>query len=535
MPGNFITPLPVAASVDRIIGQNIQWPDQTFTVGTYAVTDLMHTLLGDASGGNIIFNLATAVGRSGMRFTFKKVDGSVNNVTFNAAGLETIDGVSSIILVQPNEVYEIESNGANWKIVSHNIAGGTPGISNLDIKSIIKTDNDFSSLNPVPGTTISFTTTRSGVSFLSCSAFTSGLSVSVYSGSIGINVDGTPYTLFVDAQNNGAGGDFTSDMGYAGSIGVSLAPGVHTAFVFVTQSVIGFQATAGAPLTLTVIFPTLSGPTAMGSPISFQEVTTSGVGSDTTASTVFVPIPGTLITLPAFATSQTVFFAGMATALRNGTAQTTAHIGLRIDGVTDYPGTAPQSDLGNFIDHSLVVTKALTLSPGVHTAELVYLTESGAVPAVVSINAVKPARLTAIFTVPQAIVTNGEAVAESDSASDSTGSGVLVATGATVTITLANTSVIQAKAFTTGVASGGGNSFWAVAIALNVDGTSYTEQSGYSFANSVSPTLFPMAVFKDIVLGPGLHTVTLMFRNIANGSGASGVLSSSHLSVVYKV
>lgn len=449
MPGP--TFLDLAASIDRVLHRNTQSPDQTFATGTFAVTPLMHTLLANAGGGVVTFNLPTAVGLSGMRFTFKKVDSTANGMTINPVGGQTIDGAPSVTASQPNEVYEIESDNANWKVITHDTGGSTPGVSNLDIKSIIKIDNDFSTLDPVPGTTISFVTTRDGTSFFSCSAYTSGFSADGYSGSIGINVDGTPYTLFVDAQNNGAGGDFTSDMGYAGSIGVPLLAGAHTAFVFVTQSVIGFQATANNPLTLSVIFPSLSGPTATAAPITSQEVLANGGGTFIPNNVAFQPF-GPVLTLPVFGASQTVIFSAFGSSVQEaGNLITDVQLGIRIDGV-DYPGTISEINTAaaSSLQSGMTAEKAIALTAGVtHTAQLVARNVAGAAATGgVSTTATIPARLGAVYTVPASLVTSSgfsaalEAVYTAANQTVSSAAFVDV-TGTDVIFTLATTTIIR--------------------------------------------------------------------------------------------
>lgn len=128
-----------------------------------------------------------------------------------------------------------------------------------------------------------------------------------------------------------------------------------------------------------------------------------------------------------------------------------------------------------------------------------------------------------------------DVVAEDFSASDSAGSTTLVATGASVAFTLTRTSLVQAKAFTTAV-SGGGFGVPNARIAINVDGTNYTVQEMVNNAASTGPSLSAGCVFKDIVLGPGLHTVTLMVsKSPGSAFGETAFITNSQLSVVYKV
>lgn len=400
------TPLDVAASIDRVLRRNIQFPDQTFVAGNHAVTVLMRTLLGNASGGVINFNLPSAVGIAGMRFTFKKTDSSANAVGVNAAGLETIDGVASVTLNQPNQVVSIESDGANWKVVS-NYVQATPGSVSgmLDIKGIQKTDNDFSTLNPVPGTTIVFNTTRAGFSFLAASAYTSGLSFGPYSATIGINVDGVDYTLALDAQNNGAGGDFTQGMGYSGSLPVFLNPGVHTAYVFVTQSVIGFQATPNNPLTLSVIFPTATGGVVAAATLVKQQ---SGPFSATVnpPDTNYIPIAGSSIPV-VLAVPQTVTILAYTNFNDPGSNACNGQLAVRVTSpgpsVTDLEGNKTRG--GNDVNAAgSVVSRAINLPAGSHTIELLARN-----PASGGTYEFENAWLTVIYNNPQEIAPTPEA------------------------------------------------------------------------------------------------------------------------------
>ncbi len=365
--------LDLAASIDRTLHRNTQSPDQTFTVGTYAVTALMRTLFGNATGGAVGFTLPTAVGITGMRFTFKKIDSSANTVSVTSFGAETIDGLASQVLTDQYESINIESDGANWQIVSTltpSVAPPAPPSSGmLDVKSIVKTDGDFSSLNPVPGTTISFTTTRAGVSLLTASAYASGLS-SIPSNSLGINVDGTDYTLASIAMINGAGSDRNFSQGCSGSIGVTLAAGTHTAYVFVSQSGLGFNASAGSPLTLTVIFPTSSGGVVNAAALFKQE--TGPTGQTLAGGDPPTVIPGSTITVT-LGVPQVVMILGYCTFNDPGNNRCNGILSARVvtpgPVTTDYEGT--ESNGGNDVnDAAAVVNRAVSLPAGTSTISL---------------------------------------------------------------------------------------------------------------------------------------------------------------------
>ncbi len=366
------TPLDIAALVNRVLKRNIQFPDQTFTAGTHAVTALMRTLLGNAAAGAVDFNLLSAVGVKGMRFTFKKVDSTGNPLNLAAAGGETIDGAATATLTDPNQALSIESDGANWRIVSNlAVDGPSTVVGMLDTKAIIKDDSDFSSLDPVPGTTIVFATTRAGVSILTASAHVSG-NHPVPSDTFGINVDGVPYTLSYTALNNGSGGDSCFGFGFAGSIGVPLAPGVHTAFLFVTQSGLGFVATPTDPMTLSVIFPTANGSVVGAASLVKQEV--GPLSQNLPGPDPYTVPPGGTINVP-LGVPQTVIVSAYATLTDPGSNTCNGQIGIRVNGV-DLDGTI--SSGGNDLNkNGLTITRAVDLPAGDNVIEFVHRTLGG--------------------------------------------------------------------------------------------------------------------------------------------------------------
>lgn len=361
---------------------------------------------------------------------------------------------------------------------------------------------------------------------------------------LGINVNGTDYSGGGTGEQgfNVEGGGILVTSGFTSGDSItlykvlSLPAGSYTVRLRALGSG-ALESSVNFPTKLTAVFPVVTGDVAAASPLATQEAVANGGGSFSPASIVFQPFgPVINISLPG---TQTVDFAGfgsIAAAVAAG-ATNEGQLGVRIDGV-DYPGTVVSVNLTGGTARSdieaSVVFKSIALGAGPHTAQLVARDVGGGSSTSVETTVDQPAYLRAIYTVPQAVFPSGDVVAESDSASDTTGSTSFVASAATVTINLTSQSMIQARAFTTGVASGGGNDYQAVAIALRIDGVTYTEQRSESFGNSVGPNKNPMAVFKDIVLLPGLHTITLMFRELPNAATASGVIENTHLSVAYK-
>lgn len=88
------------------------------TTTTAAVTD--YTILVDASGGAVTINLPAVAtlfnSPTGAVFVIKKIDASVNTVTVDGDGSETIDGATTQVLLAQWNSYTIQSNGTAWFI-----------------------------------------------------------------------------------------------------------------------------------------------------------------------------------------------------------------------------------------------------------------------------------------------------------------------------------------------------------------------------------------------------------------------------------
>ena len=84
--------------------------------------DLNAMILVSASGAaRTISLLAAATAGNGFVVGVKKTDTSINKVTIDPDGSETIDGVSSKVLTAPNHSVWIVSDGSNWHIVSEKV------------------------------------------------------------------------------------------------------------------------------------------------------------------------------------------------------------------------------------------------------------------------------------------------------------------------------------------------------------------------------------------------------------------------------
>ncbi len=103
--GNHISTM-VMPVVSKVVG------DSPYTV---LATDF--TILCDCTGGAITVNLPTAVGITGRIYNIKKTDSSVNAVTIDGNGAETIDGAATVTISFQYDSYSVQSNGTNWVIV----------------------------------------------------------------------------------------------------------------------------------------------------------------------------------------------------------------------------------------------------------------------------------------------------------------------------------------------------------------------------------------------------------------------------------
>lgn len=88
----------------------------------YSVQPSDGMILGDATGGNITFNLPAAALNEGKKFIISKIDSSSNLVTIDANAAEEIDGRLTVELNRQFQSIHIISNGSGWSIISSNIA-----------------------------------------------------------------------------------------------------------------------------------------------------------------------------------------------------------------------------------------------------------------------------------------------------------------------------------------------------------------------------------------------------------------------------
>lgn len=87
---------------------------------TYAILSTDSTVVTDASAGAFTSTLPSAVGALGKTYTIDHVGSgnSTNCMTLATTSAQTIGGFSSITMVTLNESIVVQSDGANWLIIS---------------------------------------------------------------------------------------------------------------------------------------------------------------------------------------------------------------------------------------------------------------------------------------------------------------------------------------------------------------------------------------------------------------------------------
>lgn len=84
---------------------------------TYTATLLDRTILCDATGGAFTVTLPAAAASKNLKLTIKKIDSSLNAITIDGNGSETIDGVTTQKLYSQYDAITIHCNGSAWYIL----------------------------------------------------------------------------------------------------------------------------------------------------------------------------------------------------------------------------------------------------------------------------------------------------------------------------------------------------------------------------------------------------------------------------------
>jgi hypothetical protein len=219
----------------------------------------------------------------------------------------------------------------------------------------------------------------------------------------GMKIDGADYPVERWRRGGADNTEVPVDFSYV----VTLPAGAHTAEIVVRTAGgtanVDLPATLAAPIVLTAVY---TEPVFGVASLASQQGENATGTPTANPTAVYTPIPGTSVAF-VLQTSQVVLFEAFATALAHftGTFGFNAQLGLRVDGL-DYDGSAVHhDDFTSMVSDTVVVSKALTLAPGPHVAELVVRKESSlsTFNAIIGNNIAHPSRLTAIYTNPQQI------------------------------------------------------------------------------------------------------------------------------------
>lgn len=92
------------------------WYAFSSKVADYTATATDTYINVDATLGAVVVTLPTAIGNTGLEINVKKTDGSVNTVTIDGNGLETIDGALTKVISVQYTAYTFVSNGLGWSV-----------------------------------------------------------------------------------------------------------------------------------------------------------------------------------------------------------------------------------------------------------------------------------------------------------------------------------------------------------------------------------------------------------------------------------
>jgi hypothetical protein len=101
----------------QIVGPLATAITTTAKTTAYTATATDSTILADASGGTFQITLPTAVGCAGRQYTIKRT-GATNNVTVGGTSAQTLDGAITKTLGSQNATLTVQSDNANWQMLS---------------------------------------------------------------------------------------------------------------------------------------------------------------------------------------------------------------------------------------------------------------------------------------------------------------------------------------------------------------------------------------------------------------------------------
>ncbi len=83
----------------------------------YIIVSTDGIILANATSAGFTVTLPTAIGVTGIEYTIKKTDSSINLVTIATTSSQTIDGITTKTLGTQYASITVISDGANWQII----------------------------------------------------------------------------------------------------------------------------------------------------------------------------------------------------------------------------------------------------------------------------------------------------------------------------------------------------------------------------------------------------------------------------------
>lgn len=97
-------------------GGFVPWTVTAIKTSAYSPA-VWETVRVDPTGGAFTITLPTAASISGQQIKIKNISTSVNTVTIDGFGSETVDGSLAFLVNVPFECVTVESDGTNWMVV----------------------------------------------------------------------------------------------------------------------------------------------------------------------------------------------------------------------------------------------------------------------------------------------------------------------------------------------------------------------------------------------------------------------------------
>ena len=95
----------------------ISLPIETVTASSDTLDGTNHTVLCDCTSNAITINLPAISGITGRIYNIKKTDSTINAVTVDGSGSETIDGGLTAIINNQYESIQLQVSASEWSII----------------------------------------------------------------------------------------------------------------------------------------------------------------------------------------------------------------------------------------------------------------------------------------------------------------------------------------------------------------------------------------------------------------------------------